>query len=160
MEAQTVVKAGLIFLAALVITLLVLWLQPRREMNTGGCGPRALLAVASHYGNTETETDALALFPNHGFEVSLTDLQAAAPRLGLDAQARRMSLTELRAKRPLGVLHIDDVHFVALVGYDGDTALIVDPLYRGETRPVRWLLGDLKTRWDGAILVVTPRARK
>ena len=59
MEAQTVVKAGLIFLAALVITLLVLWLQPRREMNTGGCGPRALLAVASHFGNTETETDAL-----------------------------------------------------------------------------------------------------
>ena len=153
-------KAGLIFLVALAVTLCVLWSQPRREMNTGGCGPRALLAVANHFGNTETETDALSLFPNNGFEVSLTELQVAAPKFGLDADVQQMSLTELRAKRPLGVLHIDDVHFVALVGYDGDTALIVDPLYRGETRPVRWLIGDLKTRWDGAILVVTPRARK
>lgn len=97
----------------------------------------------------------LALFPNHGFVVSLSQMQIVAQGLGMMARVRQMSLAEVRAERPLGVLHIDDVHFVALIGYEGDAVLIVDPLYQGESKPVRWLLDDLKTRWDGAILVLT-----
>lgn len=142
------------------LTALVLWLQPRRTMNSGGCGPRALLAVARQFGCTQTEAQTLARFPNNGFEVTLSQLQAAAPKFGLHAATRQMTVPQLRAERPLGVLHIDAVHFVALVGYDGDRALIVDPLYRDAVRPVRWFLDDLTTRWSGAILVVTPQVRK
>ena len=154
------IKGGLVLLAALVLTALILWLQPKRAMNTGGCGPRALLAVARQFGSAHTEAQTLARFPGNGFEVTLSQLQATAPKFGLHAVTRQMTVSQLRAERPLGVLHIDEVHFVALVGYDGDTALIVDPLYRDAVRPVRWFLDDLTTRWSGAILVVTPQDRK
>jgi len=154
------VKGGLVLAAAFALTALVLWLQPRRAMNTGGCSPRALLAVARQFGNTQTEAQILARFPGNGFEVTLSQLQDVAPKLGMYADSRQMTVAQLRTERPLGVLHIDDVHFVALVGYDGDTALIVDPLYRDAVRPVRWFLDDLAVRWSGAILVVTPQARK
>ena len=36
------------------------------------------------------------------------------------------------AEKPIGVLHIDDVHFVAVAGYEGDALLVVDSLYLGE----------------------------
>jgi len=159
-EKQTVVKGGLVLLTAFALTALILHLQPKRAMNTGGCGPRALLALARPFGCTQTEAETLARFPNNGFEVTLSQLQAAAPKFGISAATRQMTVPQLRTQRPLGVLHIDDVHFVALVGYDGDTALIVDPLYRDAVRPVRWFLDDLAVRWSGAILVVTPQARK
>ena len=68
------VKGGLVLAAAFALTALVLWLQPRRAMNTGGCGPRALLAVARQFGNTQTEAQTLARFPNEGFEVTLSQL--------------------------------------------------------------------------------------
>lgn len=124
-------------------------------MNVGGCGPRALHAAALPLGTTLREQQTLDLFPNHGFEVALSEMESAAPKLGLIGKTRQMSLTDLKREKPIGVLHIDDVHFVAVVGYKGDSILIVDSLYRGETEPVRWYLDDLKTRWDGAILVLS-----
>jgi ABC-type bacteriocin/lantibiotic exporter with double-glycine peptidase domain len=97
------------------------------------------------------------LFPGQGFDTSLGDMAGAVPKLGLKAQCRNMSVSDLRREHPLGVLHIDETHFVAIVGYEVDTALIVDSLYKGEDEPVRWLWGDVGARWDGAILVVSKR---
>ena len=155
MEAKSTIKVFLIFLCAIGVTMIVLRLSPRHVMKAGGCGPRALHAAALTYGKTLTEKQTLDLFPNHGFEVSIGEMEEAAPKLGLGAESRQMSINDLKREKPIGVLHIDDVHFVAVVGYEGDTILVVDSLYEGEAKPVRWLIDDLKTRWDGAILVLS-----
>ena len=145
----------MIFLSAVCLTMLVLRLSPQKVMKPGGCGPRALRAVSLLLGKSISERETLDLFPNHGFEVSIGEMEQATPKLGLKAKSRQMSVEELKREKPIGVLHIDDVHFVAVVGYEGDTILVVDSLYEGEDKPVRWLIDDLKTRWDGAILVVS-----
>ena len=137
------------------IAILVLCMVPHREMNSGSCGPRALYAVTSRLGNTKTEAEILELFPRQGYAISLGEMGAALPKLGLRAASRNMSIEQVQNEHPLGVLHVDDTHFVALVGYEKDAAIIVDSLYRGEERPVRWLWNDLASRWDGAILVIS-----
>lgn len=157
METQSTYKVVLIFAAALGLACLVLRIAPRREMNPGGCGPRALHAVVSRLGNHKTEAEVLDLFPNHGFETTLEEMETAVPQMGLRAKSRSMSIDALRKEHPVGVLHIDDRHFVALVGYEANAALIVDSLYEGEEQPVEWLWDDLKMRWDGAILVVSQK---
>ena len=102
-----------------------------------------------------TETQTLDLFPNHGFEVSIGEMESVAPKLGLTGKSRQMTIEDLKREKPIGVLHIDDTHFVAVVGYEGDSIWVVDSLYKGEDKPVRWLIDDLKTRWDGGILALT-----
>ena len=155
MEAKAAIKVCLIFLSALGLTLIILRFSPRRVMKSGGCGPRALHAAALTFGKTLMEQQTLGLFPNHGFEVSIGEIQKAAPKLGLIGKSRQMTVEDLKREKPIGVLHIDDVHFMAVVGYDGDAILVVDSRYEGETKPVRWLIDDLKTRWDGGILVLS-----
>ena len=155
METKATLRVCLIFLSAICLTLIILRFSPRRVMKSGGCGPRALHAAALAFGKTLTEQQTLDLFPNHGFEVSIGEMEKAASKLGLKAKSRQMTLDELEREKPIGVLHIDDVHFVAVVGYEGDAIRVADSLYEGETQPVRWLIDDLKTRWDGGILVVS-----
>ena len=160
METQATGSGCLIFAAACCVALGVLHFGPRRQFNLGGCGPRALHAVAIRMGGRQTEAETLAQFPNNGFEVTLGQLEQVAPTLGLQAHARQMNIADLCRDRPLGVLHVDDAHFIAVVGYDVETVLVVDPLYRGDARPARWYYDDLKVRWDGAILVVTKHRRQ
>ena len=148
-------KVFLIFLLAVGLTSVVMRAMPSREINSGGCGPRALHAAALALGPTLSVRQTLDFFPNHGFEVALSQMESAGPKLGLTAHSGQMSLTDLKREKPIGVLHIDDTHFVAVVGYEQDSLFIVDSLYKGETKPVRWLYDDLKTRWDGAILVLS-----
>jgi ABC-type bacteriocin/lantibiotic exporter with double-glycine peptidase domain len=154
-EAKSAFRTSLIFLLALGISVLVLFHALHREINVGGCGPRALYAVASRLGSNQNETDVFALFPGQGFDVSLAEMESAVPKLGLKGKSRQMAISELCREQPMGVLHIDDTHFIAVVGYETDSVLIVDSLYKGENMPVRWLCDDLKTRWDGAILVIS-----
>ena len=137
---------------AFALAIAVLKLSPKREMNAGSCGPRALHSAALKMGCKMTEVEVLHLFPRQGFEVSIGEMEVALSKLGLRGKSRQMSIDELRREKPIGVLHIDDTHFVAVVGYEADSLLIVDSLYKGEDKPVRWLYDDLKTRWDGAIL--------
>jgi len=148
-------KAGLIFLLAAISALGILHLTAHREMHMGGCGPRALQAVASKLGCSLSEAQILALFPGEGSDVSILELEDIANDLGLKACSRQMGIADLRSQHPYGVLHVDNTHFVAVVGYREDSVLIVDSLYIGETEPVRWFYDDLKTRWDGAILIVS-----
>ena len=152
MEAKTAIKTGLVFLFAFVLAVAVLKLSPKRAMNSGGCGPRALHSAAMQLGCKMTEVEVLNLFPRQGFEVSIGEMESALPRLGLRGKSRLMNVEELRREKPIGVLHIDDTHFVAVAGYEGDSLLVVDSLYKGEDKPVRWLFDDLKIRWNGAIL--------
>ncbi len=155
MEAKTTVKTSLIFLGAFAVSFGILKLSPKREMQAGGCGPRALHSAALVLGCKMTEPEVLNLFPRQGFEVSIGEMELAAPKLGLLAKSRQMTIEALKREKPVGVLHIDDTHFVAVVGYEGDSIEVVDSLYKGEDKPVRWLIDDLKTRWDSAILVLS-----
>ena len=116
----------------------------------------ALQAVGQTLGSHQSQEAVLALFPNYGSYVSLDDMERIAPQIGLEAHVRFLTVPGLRRERPLGVLHVDDTHFVALVGYELDALLVVDSLYQGESQPVRWSFDDLKMRWDGAILVLSP----
>ena len=47
MAYETTFKVCLIFLLAICLTMLVLNLAPKRQIQAGGCGPRALHAAAS-----------------------------------------------------------------------------------------------------------------
>lgn len=159
MEAKTVCKTGLIFFLAFGIAWLVMPLAPHRDLDAAGCGPRALQAVAWKLGSRQSQDTVLALFPDYGSFVSMDDLERVAPKLGLEAHVRFLTIAHMRRERPLGVLHVDGTHFVAVVGYEPDTLLVVDSVYPGESRPVRWFFEDLQMRWDGAILVLSPGRR-
>ncbi len=159
METKATFQTGVIFLLAIVLGIGILKFAPRREMQAGGCGPRALHAVALKLGSSKTELEVLNLFPRQGFEVSIGEMENAAPKLGMLAKSRQMTIQELKREKPVGVLHIDDTHFVAVVGYEGNSIKVVDSLYKGEDKPVRWLIDDLKTRWDGAILVLSRKPK-
>lgn len=85
---------------------------------------------------------------------TLAEMQVVARKLGLQAEARQMTVKALRRGRSLGVLHIDGHHFVALVGYDPCTLHIAETGYNGPPQVQRWSDGDLMTRWDGTILII------
>lgn len=61
----------------------------------------------------------------------------------------------LRRLRPVGVMHVDAYHFVALVGYTSSGVIVADSQSdRGDVVRV-WSYGQLDECWDGVILVVS-----
>ena len=155
METKSALKTVVLFLAVYCLSLVIYRFASHRVMNSGGCGPRALHAVSVKLGGALSEEETLNLFPHHGYDVTIDMLENRAPRLKLKAVVRQMNVEELKKESPLGVLHVDNSHFVAIVGYEGDSVLIVDSIFQGENESVRWMFDDLKSRWDGAILVVS-----
>jgi ABC-type bacteriocin/lantibiotic exporter with double-glycine peptidase domain len=87
---------------------------------------------------------------------SLAELRAAARELGLKAEGVQMQTTELRRSRPLGVLHTDAGHFVAVIGYADAGPRVADPVAPGKVMVSVWPYDRLSARWDGRILVVSP----
>ncbi len=156
METKSAFKTVALFPIVYCISLLGYRFMSHRVMNSGGCGPRSLHAVAVRLGNSLSEESTLDLFPRHGYEVTIDMLESRAPQLKMRAVTKQMTCDELLRRKPLGILHVDNSHFVAVVGYDQDSLLIVDSLFKGENEPVHWMFNDLKSRWDGTILVVTP----
>lgn len=120
----------------------------------GGCGPQSLYAVSRRLGLSVSSKRVASLFAGKSQSANFAEIEDAAKLLGLRAEGQQLTLGQLRASRPLGILHIDDNHFVALVGYAAGGVWVADPLYIGEPRRVCWSDGDLAARWDGRILVV------
>ena len=148
-------------LTFLVILSLIVFMTSRlahREMEITGCGPRALYAAMTVMGSNVTEAQVIGQFYSGGQSVIFSEMGSVARRLGFAADAHQMTLTELCRNKPVGVLHVDQTHFVALIGYISDGVLIVDPLYKGSQfrKPVQWLYSDLEARWDGKILIIKP----
>ena len=112
MEIKTMGKASIIILSAAFISIIILHFQPGRVINAGGCGPRALYSVACQLKVSCSEAQILGLFSDDGFEVSLDDMQSALPKLGLTGNIRDFKISDLLREKPVGILHIDDVHFV------------------------------------------------
>jgi ABC-type bacteriocin/lantibiotic exporter with double-glycine peptidase domain len=140
-------------LLSVVISLLI----PRRAISSVGCGPRSLRHALNALGLPATEPEVFARFPDGGDTVSFAQMERAAARWPVRVAARQMTVEAFRRERCLGVLHVDGVHFVAAVGHEAEAVWIVDPLYRGEQKPVRWLYADLPARWSGKILVIERR---
>lgn len=132
-------------------------LRPAPRLVYGGCGPRSLYAAGRALGLSVTEGQVSRLFADGRGLSSFAEIQRAANALGLRAEGRQMTGDDLRRAHPLGILHIDNTHFVALLGCGADAVQVADPAYEGEPRRETWSYADLAGRWDGRILVVERR---
>jgi ABC-type bacteriocin/lantibiotic exporter with double-glycine peptidase domain len=150
-------RSLLLLLVCLATSLLVTPLRSPERWAPGGCGWRSLYAVSKHLGIRRSEEAVFSLFAGDSRVSNFAEIQRAAKRLGLHAEGRQMSVAELRRTRPLGILHVDDYHFVALIGYTANAVQLADPAYAGEPRRVRWLDADLAARWDGRIRIIQRR---
>lgn len=121
-----------------------------------GCGPTSLHALCRHFGVAATLDDIYRISGADFPTSSLSEMKNAARALGLKAEGLQMSIPELRRTKPLGILHIDGGHFVALIGYTNAGPRVADPVAQGKTWASVWPYARLSARWDGRILVVTP----
>lgn len=153
----TAARGGLTLLVGFVLAFWLVSRSPQPRLAAGGCGPRSLQAVSDQLGIHHAHGAVSSMFQGGGQETSLAEIQSAARRLGLYAEGRQMTVNDLRRARPLGILHIDNTHFVALLGCGADAVQIADPAYEGEPRRETWSYDDLAAHWDGMILVISKR---
>jgi ABC-type bacteriocin/lantibiotic exporter with double-glycine peptidase domain len=153
----TAARSVLLLLGCFAASLLVTLRRSPDRLAPGGCGPRSLYAVARQLGVRRSAEAVSSLFGGASRISHFEEIQRAAERLGLGAEGRQMTVAELRRTLPLGILHVDDNHFVALVGYTANAVQLVDPAYAGEPRRACWLDADLAARWDGRILILRRR---
>lgn len=149
----TTARSVLILIACITLaSFIVEWFLPA-PLAMGGCGAQSLYAVSQRLGLSVSSERVASLFVKSQ-STHFAEIEDAANNLGLRTEGQWLTLRQLRASRPLGILHIDENHFVALVGYTTGGVWVADPLYVGEPRRVCWSDGDLRARWDGRILVV------
>ena len=141
--------------AALLAVLILAARVPRSQPPSGGCGPTSLYALTQTVGMHVGRNDVGRLFGSHFLVASFADIQEAARLLGLELQGQRMSVETLQRERPLGILHLDGSHFVAVVGYEAYGPRVVDPDDASALRVAVWPYTYLSERWDGRILVFT-----
>jgi len=121
----------------------------------GGCGPHSLHAVARQLGLSVSPTQVRARFFDNADTCSFLELQAAANSLGLKAQGQQMTVETLQSEKPLGILHIDGNHFVAITDYNTSGLTIVDSTANGVDHVAVWPYAVLAGRWNGRILILT-----
>jgi ABC-type bacteriocin/lantibiotic exporter with double-glycine peptidase domain len=134
--------------------------QRTAKFSQGGCGPTSLYALSRHLGVTATYQKVAALFAGDTILTSFTEIQAATRGLGLEAQGFEMTMEELQQRRPLGILHVHNSHFVAIVGYDQAGPRIVNPQEPGKIHTEVWSYLKLSNSWDGRVLVVSRQESK
>lgn len=87
--------------------------------------------------------------------MSFQDLKVGAIGLGLNAQGMQLTSKQLAQTKVTGILHINDNHFVALVGFSRTGFLIASPTHSGEADISVWPPSYLSSHWDGRVLVIT-----
>lgn len=122
------------------------------------CGPISLFMVCRHLRLPVTASAVFAAFRSTVQDTSFEDLRTAAVRLGLSAEGKQMTESELVEANPVGVLHMKDHHYVALLGRERMGFLIANPRKSGEAEVSVWPDAYLAANWDGRILVVSPHA--
>lgn len=141
----------------LVLVLLAAYHRPS-TLPDADCGPTSLLMVCRHFRLPVTAPVVFAAFQSPVQDTSFEDLRAAAVRLGLSADGKRMTELELAEANPVGVLHMKDHHYVALLGRERMGFLVANPRKSGEAEVSVWPDAYLAANWDGRILVVSPHA--
>ena len=150
---------GVMALFAILLTLVVFAVHHRLATPPeADCGPTSLLMVCRHFRLPVTDPVVFAAFQSPVRDTSFEDLRAAAVRLGLSAEGKQMTESELVEANPVGVLHMKDHHYVALLGRERTGFLIANPRKSGEAEVSVWPRAYLAANWDGRILVVYPPA--
>lgn len=148
-------KACLILLIAWAIGIAFCRFGPPRIRDRGTCGPSSLYAAIQAIGGSENESEITGRFAQQGTPTTLGEMQAVARSVGYQAHCRQMTMDALQAERPVGVLHVDTTHFVALIAVKRTGVEVIDPLFVGRASRQFWTSADLSARWDGNILVLT-----
>jgi len=143
-------------LCALTLSIFIAASPHRANVQTpAGCGPKSLYAVCSHLGMNVSQEQILRIMGDHADVSSLADLQEAANHLGLKAVGMNATIQDLQGSKPLGILHVEGFHFIAVVGYRPHGLVVVDPA--SSSYPEEQVLSypTLQRVWDGRVLAVS-----
>lgn len=112
------------------------------------CGPVALAACLEALGKTSEAASALQIkLSDDG--MSMLSLATEAALLGVSAEAREISVDQLKdAPLPL-IAHVTPNHFIAVLSIDGDNAHVADSLKGKHDESI----AGLKEIWSGKTLV-------
>jgi len=102
-----------------------------------------------------SQEQILRIMGDHADVSSLADLQEAANHLGLKAVGMNATIQDLQGSKPLGILHVEGFHFIAVVGYRPHGLVVVDPA--SSSYPEEQVLSypTLQRVWDGRVLAVS-----
>jgi ABC-type bacteriocin/lantibiotic exporter with double-glycine peptidase domain len=133
--------------------------EPPHILAQQSCGERSLFAAATSIGLQITEKQVQDVLPAGVESSTFAEMQIAASQLNLQAEGRQLTTTDILRGHYIGVLHVDQNHFVALIGHDEDSVEIINPVYRNLLKKECWFVSDLETRWDGRILILQRQTR-
>ncbi len=151
------IKASLIVVGAIVLTLAFTSDRFPHVISEGGCGPRSLYALCHYLSMPITESRVLSLFRNNGHTSSFADINAVATLLQLKSSGIETTTDELKKFQPMGIVHVDGSHFVAILEYTSEGPIVADPIEVGITRKSIWSYSYLQTKWDGHMLVISQK---
>jgi ABC-type bacteriocin/lantibiotic exporter with double-glycine peptidase domain len=124
------------------------------------CGPASLKMILDRYGIPSTLHELAALSGTNERGTSLLGLKNAAQQKGLQVEAWRLSLRDLKEIHLPALLFVDGNHYVVLQQItSNDEFIILDPAIGILT----YSAADLKLSWSGEALVFsesTSRMRK
>lgn len=86
---------------------------------------------------------------------SFAELTEIASRAHLRAKGYQLAPSDLYQIHPTGVLELNNGHFVALVGFHKELAVIADPQRIGDDDTSEWSRARLENHWTGRILVIS-----
>lgn len=143
-------------LCALVLSIFfsALWHRSTETQTLNGCGPKSLYAVSQRLGVDVSQDQVLRMMGKQADVSSLADLQAAADHLGLKATGIDTTVQEIVRSKTLGILHVQGFHFIAVVGYQPHSLVVVDPASPLYPREQILSYSDLQRVWDGRMLTV------
>jgi ABC-type bacteriocin/lantibiotic exporter with double-glycine peptidase domain len=120
------------------------------------CGAEALrFCLLASGRSTPTLAEIQKQMPL-GYEgVSAADMAELCRSLGVPARGVRTTLTELARAPTPSILHVDDSHFIVLVGLEGDRVVLFDNTIGLFDCTRDWFRQYYK--WRGDALVLGPR---
>jgi len=148
---SSLIRLGLFYIVATLCGVIAGKLEqlPTR----GGCGPTSLYVLAYMIHPRLAYPDVSRLFPHQGDIATMSDIQLAGKKLGVQLSGYLLDLNVLRQEKPLGIVHLDGTHFAAVVGYSRCGPLVADPVASGHYEVALMPYQVFSIRWDGAMLV-------
>lgn len=147
---------GSVLLLLIALTgLLIFQVQEHEIQPTSACGATSLFALLqTSYGHRIIYEQVADLFPKSERGVcDMAMLQSVAAHYRVRLTGYAMTVSDLKRRRVLGILHVDCNHFIALIGYTDSGVTVADPVGPGRYYLSNWSYGYLQRRWDGVILV-------
>jgi len=120
-----------------------------------GCGPTSLYVLSRHLGARQSYAAVCRRFDQID-SVNFDQIRRAAQQCGINMMGRWYSIAGVCREHPLGIIHVDREHFVAILGYGRNGVQVADPIESGRALTVLWSYAKLAAKWDGRMLVVLP----